>query len=94
MTFAQFQSLIADIYGEKDSARPVGVNLAWLLEEIGELARAIRHGDREAMTEEFADAAAWLATIASQCGVQLQQAIEKYAGGCPKCASTPCQCPD
>jgi len=94
MTFAQFQRLIEDIYGEKDGARPVGVNLAWLLEEVGELSRAIRRGDRQAMTEEFADAAAWLTTIATQCGVQMEDAIRKYSRGCPKCSSTPCQCAD
>ncbi len=94
MTFAQFQRLIEHIYGEKDGARPVGVNLAWLLEEVGELSRAIRRGDREAMVEEFADAAAWLTTVATQCGVQMEAAIQKYAHGCPKCSSTPCQCAD
>ena len=94
MTFAQFQTLIEDIYGAKDHARPVGVNLAWLVEEVGELSRALRHGDREAMAEEFADVAAWLTTIASQCGVRMEDAIRKYAHGCPKCASIPCQCAD
>ncbi len=94
MTFAQFQRLIRDIYGEKDGARPVGVNLAWLAEEVGELSRAIRKGDQEAMADEFADIAAWLTTLATQCGIEMEEAIQRYARGCPKCLSIPCRCAD
>jgi len=36
---------------------------------------------------------AWLVTLASMSGVELEQAIQrKYAKGCPRCASTPCAC--
>jgi len=88
-----FQQLIRDIYGEKDGSRRPEQNLAWLMEEVGELARALRQQDRKALQEEFADVAAWLTSLASQLGVDMEQAVQRYAGGCPKCRATPCACP-
>ena len=41
----------------------------WLMEEIGELAAALRNGSHEEKSAEFADVLAWLATIANVAGV-------------------------
>jgi NTP pyrophosphatase (non-canonical NTP hydrolase) len=87
-----FQQLIERIYYEKDSARGLDGTFRWFIEEVGELARAVRSGDRERLEEEFADCLAWLATMASICGVGLERAAGKYANGCPKCGKTPCEC--
>ncbi|MBM3314477.1 nucleotide pyrophosphohydrolase, partial [candidate division WOR-3 bacterium] len=89
---AEFQQLIADIYLAKDGRRGADGTFRWLVEETGELARALRRGDRENLTEEFADVFAWLVSLASQKGVDMAQACRKYAGGCPKCRSIPCAC--
>jgi len=62
------------------------------VEEVGELARAVRKGDSESMGEEFGDVLAWLCTLASIHGVELEEAVGKYAAGCPKCGGTPCEC--
>jgi len=62
------------------------------VEEVGELARSLRHGDRAHRAEEFADVLAWLATMASICEIDLEEAARKYANGCPKCGRTPCAC--
>jgi NTP pyrophosphatase (non-canonical NTP hydrolase) len=94
MTIAEFQRQIEAIYYEKDSARGASGCLAWLVEEVGELARAVRRGERRAMEEEFADVLAWVATLASIEQVELERAVGKYAGGCPKCRRTPCACPE
>ena len=94
MTIAEFQRRIEAIYYQKDAARGAAGSFMWLAEEVGELARAIRRGDREAMAEEFADVFAWLATLASIEQVELEQAVRKYAAGCPKCRRTPCACPE
>ena len=93
MEMAEFQRLIEKIYLAKDSARGLDGDFRWLIEEVGELARAIRDGDPERLSEEFADVLAWLNSIASICGVELSDAIRKYADGCPKCTHTPCLCP-
>ena len=41
----------------------------WFLEEVGELAPAIRGGSHEDRVLEFADVLAWLATLANIAGV-------------------------
>ena len=43
---------------------------------------------------ELADVFAWLASIASQCGVSLEEAVDKYRNGCPVCHAIPCKCPE
>ena len=44
--------------------------------------------------EEFADVFAWLATLASISGVDLEAAAcAKYGAGCPRCGGKPCRCP-
>ena len=89
-----FQRLIEDIYYERDSGRGVQGTLLWFVEEVGELVRAIRRGERHNLEEEFSDVYAWLATLASLHGLDLEAvARAKYAGCCPRCAATPCSCP-
>jgi NTP pyrophosphatase (non-canonical NTP hydrolase) len=90
---AEFQRLMADIYLEKDSLRGKWDTYAWLIEEVGELSRAIRRGDVQPLCAEFADVFAWLASLANLCGIELNEALEKYRHGCPKCLTTPCSCP-
>jgi NTP pyrophosphatase (non-canonical NTP hydrolase) len=92
MEVREFQQLIEKIYFEKDRARGLEGTFRWFVEEVGELARAMRGGDRAELSEEFADVFAWLSTMASICGVDLEEAAGKYGKGCPKCGGTPCQC--
>ena len=93
MSIAEFQALIARIYGEKDGARGTAGTFMWFAEEVGELSRALRRGQRQNLEEEFADVLAWLATLASMHGVDLESAAaHKYADGCPRCHAAPCAC--
>lgn len=94
MTLAELQDVIERTYGERDRARPVSATVAWLAEEMGELAQAVRKGDHAAKVHEFSDVLAWVATLANQQGVDLTEAIQRYAAGCPKCDSIPCACPE
>ena len=88
-----FQKRIEEIYFEKDSARGLAGTTLWFVEEVGELVRALRRGDRENLEEEFADVYAWLATLASLHGLDLEATGRaKYGDGCPKCTATPCHC--
>lgn len=94
-TFRQFQQLIREMYLEKDLARGVDGTFMWLMEEIGELASALRNGSHEERLGEFADVLAWLTTIANVVGVDLAEAIEqKYGAGCPGCGQFVCTCAD
>ncbi len=92
MTITEFQQRIRDIYFDKDSRRGRDGTFRWLVEEVGELARALRRDDRENLEEEFADVYAWLASLATLEGIDLDAACAKYANGCPKCHGTPCRC--
>jgi NTP pyrophosphatase (non-canonical NTP hydrolase) len=92
MEIREFQERIRECYYEKDAARGRLGTFAWLVEEVGELSRDLRRGDREALAEEFADVFAWLASLASLCDIELETAVAKYAGGCPKCSASPCIC--
>ncbi len=93
MEIREFQKLMYDLYFENDSKRGVFGNFAWLVSEVGELARAIRSGDRDKIEEEFADVFAWLASLANVLGVDIEgAAMRKYPGKCPRCDSNPCRC--
>jgi NTP pyrophosphatase (non-canonical NTP hydrolase) len=92
---ADFQQLIRRMYFEKDIARGVDGTFMWLIEEVGELAAALRGGTTEEQMGEFADVLAWLATIANVAGVDLATAVQKkYGGGCPGCGRLVCTCDD
>ena len=93
LTLRDLQSLIRQMYGAKDEARGVEGTFMWLMEEVGELAAALREGTHEELALEFADVLAWLATIANVAGVDLEAAVrKKYGGGCPGCGQFLCRC--
>ena len=92
---AQFQKLIREMYFEKDVARGIDGTFMWLMEEVGELAGALRSGTHEDRLGEFADVLAWLATIANVANVDLSEAVaRKYGSGCPGCGQFVCTCAD
>ena len=93
MQLAEFQQLMADTYGERDGARGIAATVAWLAEETGELAKAVRKGTRDEQVHELGDVIAWLASLANQLGISLDEAVSRYASGCPKCKASPCTCP-
>jgi len=93
MDLAGFQDVIARTYAERDRARGVAATVAWLTEELGELAQAVRKGSVDDQRHELGDVLAWLASLAAQLGLSLDDAARRYAGGCPRCGSIPCRCP-
>lgn len=92
MDFRELQVVIERTYGDRDRERGVAPTVAWLAEEVGELAQAVRKGTREQQVHEFGDVIAWVATLANQQGIDLTEAVERFAAGCPKCAAMPCIC--
>ncbi len=89
---AAFQDLMARTYGDADRARVVPVTIAWLTEELGELAQAVRRGTADEQRHELGDVLAWLASLANQLGLSLEDAAARYAEGCPRCGAMPCAC--
>jgi len=95
VALGDFQQLIRKMYFEKDVARGIDGTFMWLMEEVGELAAALRSGTHEERLGEFADVLAWLATIANVAGVDLSEAVaRKYGSGCPGCGQLVCTCAD
>ena len=92
MELAAFQDLMARTYGARDRARGVDATVAWLAEELGELARAVRKGTHDEQVHELGDVLAWLASLADQLGLSLDDAAGRYARGCPRCRALPCEC--
>ena len=93
MEIAAFQDLMQRTYGDRDAARGVAATVAWITEELGELARAVRKGTPAQQLEELGDVLAWTASLAQQLGLSLAEAADGFAAGCPKCAAIPCRCP-
>lgn len=92
MDITELQDAIERTFGDRDRARGVPSTVAWLAEEVGELAQAVRKGTRDQQVHEFGDVIAWVATLANQMGIDLNDAVQRYAHGCPRCLSMPCAC--
>ena len=89
---AELQRTMEATYGVRDRARGLPATVAWLAEEVGELAKAVRKGTREEQVHELGDALAWLASLANQLDITLDEAVARYEHGCPRCGATPCAC--
>ena len=90
---AAFQAHVAATYGAKDAQRGSAGTFMYLMEEIGELAEALREPQRHDLPGEFADCLAWLTSLAHLAGVDLAAAAAaKYPGLCLRCGATPCAC--
>ncbi len=89
---SELQRLMAETYGDQDRTRGLAATVAWLTEELGELAQAVRKGSAEDQLHELGDVLAWLASLAEQLGLSLDAAAARYASGCPKCGGIPCSC--
>jgi NTP pyrophosphatase (non-canonical NTP hydrolase) len=83
MELRDFQALMNELYGEADRARGIPSTVAWLAEETGELAQAVRKGTPEAQLHELGDVLAWLASLANQLGLSLDDAAQRYVTNPP-----------
>ena len=82
------------IYFHRDSKRGAKRTYEWLVEEVEELEEALRERDKDALEDEFADAVAWLASLANVVNIDLEKAaLTKYNNKCPRCQESPCTCP-
>ena len=83
MELAEVQDLMERLYGESDRARGIPSTVAWLCEELGELAQAVRKGTREEQLHELGDVFAWLASLANQLDLSLTEAARRYVDDPP-----------
>jgi len=95
MSIRDFQNLIRDLYYERDSKRGIDKTMLWIVEEVGELAEAVRRNDKKAIGEEMADVFAWLVSLANLLNIDLEEEVKKkYPDYCVKCGKKPCECED
>jgi NTP pyrophosphatase (non-canonical NTP hydrolase) len=94
MKISEFQKKIEEIYFQRDKSRGLAGTYLWFMEEVGELTRALNRPEdaRHGLEDEFADVLAWLNTLASIKGIDMEKAAQKYAHGCPCCHNAPCTC--
>lgn len=78
MEISQFQRLMDDLYGPQDTERGIPATVAWLCEEVGELAQAVRKGTPDQQLHELGDVLAWVASLANQLGLSLDDAAARY----------------
>jgi NTP pyrophosphatase (non-canonical NTP hydrolase) len=67
-----------ELYGVADRERGIPTTVAWLAEELGELAQAVRKGSRDEQLHELGDVLAWLASLANQLDLHLDDAAQRY----------------
>ena len=79
-------------YETKDRERGITATIAWLTEELGELAQSVRKGSKQEQVHEMGDVLAWLASLANQLDIDLEEAASRFSDGCPSCISIPCVC--
>ena len=78
MQLVEFQALMETLYGEADRERGIPSTVAWLAEELGELSQAVRKGSIEDQLHELGDVLAWLASLANQLDLSLEDAARRY----------------
>jgi NTP pyrophosphatase (non-canonical NTP hydrolase) len=90
----EFQERIRKLYIERDERRGLFETYAWLVEEVGELSRALRRRDRENLKREFADVVAWLVSVANLVDIDVAECCDALYGkdACPRCNTSPCTC--
>lgn len=84
MQVEEFQKLIEELYGEQDRERGIPSTVAWLCEEVGELAQAVRKGTREEQLHELGDVFAWLVSLANQLDLSVTEAAQRYVDNPPE----------
>ena len=83
MQLAELQVLMDELYGEADRERGIPATVAWLCEELGELAQAVRKGTTDQQLHELGDVLAWVASLANQLGLSLSEAADRYVDAPP-----------
>ena len=78
MELTDVQQLMEQRYGTADRERGVPATVAWLCEELGELAQAARKGPPDEQLHELGDVLAWLASLANQLDLSLDEAMARY----------------
>jgi hypothetical protein len=89
----ELQLLMESTYGQRDRARGMTATVAWLARRWESWPRPFASAVATSRSASSATRRRWLASLANQLGISLDDAIARYLPGCPRCAAVPCQCP-
>ena len=79
VTLECFARAMKVAYLDRDRKRGLFETFSWLVEEIGELAEALRTGDKSKIMEEIADVLAWTLSIANLVDIDVEESVRlKY----------------
>ena len=92
MEIRALQAQIGATFGTRDRARGADGTFRRLVEEVGEIAKALRAADRSALALELSDVVAWTLSVAVLYDIDLDAVLGRYRDGCPRCGVTPCAC--
>ncbi len=83
MELQDVQDLMEHLYGEADRERGIPSTVAWLCEEVGELAQAVRKQSPDRQLHELGDVLAWLSSLANQLDLSMDEAMARYVADPP-----------
>ena len=85
-TLKQWQKMFKEIYGKTNSGLRASDIWLHLMEEAGEVAKAMRKEDFLHLQQDLPDIFAWLCSFANRTGIDLEDALwQKYPSVCPYC---------
>lgn len=93
-TFLEWQKMFLDIYGRVNKV--AGREKCWMhvLEELGEVSKASRLNQKQALKDEIADAFAWIVAFCNNLNLDLERVIlAEYPFKCDACKQIICECP-
>jgi NTP pyrophosphatase (non-canonical NTP hydrolase) len=93
LSLRELQASIEATFGERDRTRGVDGTFRWWVEEVGEVAKALRQRHPAELEHELGDALAWLTSVANLVDVDLERAAARFMDSCPRCGQSPCTCP-
>ena len=76
ITISVLQARVASLFSSVDATHGPGPIFLSLVEEIGELASAVKLGSQAKVREELADSLIWLLSLAHLYGIDAGEAIE------------------
>ena len=83
ITVQELQEALHELYYKQDAQRGIERTYIWLVEEVGELAKALKRKRKHEIEEEIADVLAWTLSLANLLDINAEESIcKKYPEAC------------
>lgn len=89
----EWQSMFKRIYGNINRLESKKRLWFHFMEEIGEISKALRHGNKEELEAECADALAWLLPFCTKLELDIDELVwKRFPWECDVCHKQKCEC--